>query len=151
MYGSLLGALRGKAPLIWDDDSDFGLDGDGRLLEVSKMEFLNKIKNLPYVEEIVHHWARDNLIQIYDKNSDFKVDLMIFHKSGDKMIRCGWLTWLFYFQYKAYHSFPARLIEQPLPKSRFGFFNMSVPREGNEILKYIYPDDWWKVVRRSGC
>ena len=61
------------------------------------------------------------------------------------------LTWLFYFQYKAYHSFPARLVEQPLPKSRFRFFNMSVPREENEILKYIYPDDWWKVVRPSGC
>lgn len=151
MYGSLLGALRGNAPIIWDDDSDFGLDGDGKLLELSKTEFFEKIKSVPGVKQIGDQWSRDNLIQIYDKNSDFKVDLMIFHKYGNTMMRRGWLTWLFYFQYKAYHSFPSRLVEQPLPKSRFRFFNISVPREGNEILKYIYPDDWWKVVKPLGC
>lgn len=151
MYGSLLGAIRGKAPLIWDDDSDFGLDGDGSLSKLGKTEFLANIQSLPGVKYIEDHWARDNLIQIYDNISDFKVDLIIFHKSGDTMMRRGWLTWLFYLQYKAYHSFPARLVEKPLPKIQFGFFHISAPREGNEILKYIYPNDWWKVVKPAGC
>ena len=151
MYGSLLGALRGNTPIIWDDDSDFGLDGDGRLSKLSKTEFFEKIKAVPGVKAIGDHWSRENLVQIYDKNSEFKVDMIIFHKSGDRVTRRGWLTWLFYFQYETYHSFPAKLVEQPLPKTRFGFFNISVPRDGNEILKYIYPNDWWRVVKPSGC
>lgn len=151
MYGSLLGALRGHAPLIWDDDSDIGLDGDGRLSNLSKTELFNKIRPLPGVKEIVDHWSRDSQFQVYDKNSEFRVDLIIFHRSGKLMMRSGWATWLLYFHYKAYHSFPAKLVDQPLPKTRFGFFTISVPRDGNEVLKYIYPDDWWKVVKPVGC
>jgi len=151
MYGSLLGARRGHAPLIWDDDSDFGVDGDGTFLKLGKTEFFKKIRDVGGVKQIGDHWSRENLIQIYDKNSEFKVDLMIFHKSGNMMIRRGWLTWLFPLQYKKYHSFPAKLVEHPLPKSLFGFFNISVPGDGSKILKYIYPDDWWRVVKPAGC
>ena len=53
------------------------------------------------------------------------------------MMRRGWLTLLFPLRYKKYHSFPAKLAEHPLPKSRFGFFNISVPRDRNEMLKYV--------------
>ena len=151
MYGSLLGALRGHAPLAWDDDTDIGLDGDGRLKTLSKTVLIEKLKSVGarYVDDCR---ARDGLIKIFDGNSEFSVDLVIFNRSGKWMKRPGWATWLFYFQYNKFHTFPAKLIEKPLPKIQFGFFNISAPRGGKEILKYIYPTDWWKIVKPpAGC
>ena len=150
MYGSLIGALRGHAPLVWDDDADIGVDGDGRLNTLSKTAFIEKLKSVG-VKRLDYFWSRDGLIKIHDGNSEFTVDLMIFNRSGKWMKRRGWATWLFYFQYNHFHTFPAELIAQPLPRIQFGFFNISAPRGGKEILKYIYPTDWWKVVKPPGC
>ena len=150
MYGSLLGALRGHAPLAWDDDTDIGLDGDGRLKTLSKSVFIEKLKSVG-AKDVGDFWWRDGLISIQDEDSEFSVDLMIFNRSGKWMKRPGWAKWLFYFQYNKFHTFPAKLIEKPLPKIQFGFFNISAPRGGKEILKYIYPTDWWKIVKPPGC
>ena len=150
MYGSLLGALRRHAPLTWDDDADIGLDGDGTLKTLSKTAFIEKLKSVG-AKEVNDHLSRDGLIKIHDRNSEFSVDLVVFDRSGKWMKRPGWATWLLYFQYNTFHTFPAKLIEHPLPKIQFGFFNISAPRGGKEILKYIYPTDWWKVVKPSGC
>ena len=138
MYDSLLGALRGHAPLVWDDDADIGLDGDGRLKTLSETAFIEKLKSVG-AKRLDYFWSRDGLIKIHDGNSEFTVDLMIFNRSGKWMKRPGWATWLLYFQYNNFHTFPAELIEQP------------APRGGKEILKYIYPTDWWKVVKPPGC
>jgi len=150
MYGSLLGALRGHAPLVWDDDADIGLDGDGTLKALSKTEFIEKLKSVG-AKHVGDFCSRDGLITIQDGNSEFSVDMVVFNRSGKWMKRLGWATWLFYFQYNNFHTFPAKLIEQPLPKIQFGFFNISAPRGGKEILKYIYPTDWWKVVKPPEC
>ena len=150
MYGSLLGAHRGYAPLAWDDDADIGLDGDGRLKTLGKTQLFKKLKSVG-TNEIVDKWSRNGLIMIRDANSEFSVDLTVFSRSGQWMKRPGWASWLFYLHYNTFHSFPAKLVEQPLPKTRFGFFNISVPRNGNEMLKYLYPTDWWKVVKPSQC
>ena len=150
MYGSLLGALRGHAPLAWDDDADIGLDGDGTFKTLSETVLIEKLKSVG-AKSVGVHLSRDGLIKIRDGNSEFSVDLVIFNRSGKWMKRSGWATWLLYVQYNNFHTFPAQLIEQPLPKIQFGFFNISTPRGGKEILKYIYPTDWWKVVKPPGC
>jgi len=150
MYGSLLGALRGHAPLAWDDDADIGLDGDGTLKQLRKTAFIEKLKSVG-AKHVDDFWSRDGLIKIHDGESEFSLDLLVFSRSGEWMKRPGWVTWLLYFHYKNFHSFPAKLIEQPLPNIQFGFFNISAPRGGKEILKYIYPTDWWKVVKPPGC
>ena len=150
MYGSLLGALRGHAPLAWDDDADIGLDGDGTLKTLGEIVLVEKLRSVG-AKRLDVFLSRDGLIKIHDGYSEFSVDLVVFHRSGKWMKRPGWATWLLYFQYNKFHTFPAKLIEQPLPEIQFGFFNISAPRGGKEILKYIYPTDWWKVVKPPGC
>ena len=150
MYGSLVGALRLQAPLAWDKDIDIGLDGDGRLKELGKTKFFENLKSVG-AKKITDNWSRDGLIKIYNENSGFSVDLIIYHRSENWMKRPGWASRLFYLHCNNSHKFPTKLIEQPLPKAQFGFFSISVPRNGSEMLKYNYPPDWLKVVQHLQC
>lgn len=47
--------------------------------------------------------------------------------------------------------FPARLALAPLPLKLFGTRAVPVPREEFEILKYHFPDNWWKEVKPLNC
>ena len=67
------------------------------------------------------------------------------------MTRTGIESWAFALNYRIYHSFPAWLVEPELPHVKFGFFNISIPKGGIEILKHLYPFNWWKEVRPRGC
>ncbi|KAJ7384154.1 hypothetical protein OS493_023482 [Desmophyllum pertusum] len=58
--------------------------------------------------------------------------LFVFYDHNGMMSRSGISSWLMPINFKVYHTFPSRLVEQPLPKVKFGFFNISVPRNGNE-------------------
>ena len=150
MYGSLVGALRVQAPLAWDKNIDIGLDGDGRLKELSKTKFFDELRSVG-ATKITDNWSRDGLIKIYNGNSEFSVDLMIFHGSDKWMKRPGWAAQLFYLHCNNSHKFLTKLVEQPLPKARFGFFSISVPRNGSEMLKYNYPPEWLKIVEHLEC
>lgn len=44
--------------------------------------------------------------------------------------------------------FPSRLAEPPLPLRLFGDVQLPAPREDIEILKYHFPNDWWKEDRK---
>ena len=47
---------------------------------------------------------------------------------------------------------PARLLQPPLPLSTFGpAGEVPVPREGPEVLKYQFPDTWWKDPTPPHC
>ena len=47
--------------------------------------------------------------------------------------------------------FPERLVREPLPLKLFGEHSVPVPREEFELLKYHFPDDWWKEVKPLNC
>lgn len=49
------------------------------------------------------------------------------------------------------HCFPLRLVAPPLPKREFGGHPLPVPREGIELQKYHFQDNWWKVVTPKNC
>jgi len=47
---------------------------------------------------------------------------------------------------------PARLLQPPLSYKHFGSAgDVPVPREGAEMLKYQFPDSWWKDSRPAHC
>lgn len=118
--------------------------------KLDKTNFFEKLKSIG-VTKIIDNWSRDGLIKIYNENSEFSVDLMIFHRSEEWMKRPGWASQLFYLHCDNFHKFPTKLVEQPKPRARFGFFSISVPRSGSEMLKYDYPADWLKIVEHLEC
>lgn len=47
--------------------------------------------------------------------------------------------------------FPPRLVSPPLPSREFGGYILPVPREGIELQKYHYQDNWWKEIKPNNC
>ena len=151
MYGTLWGALRNGGPLPWDYDADIGVDGDA----------LAKYTH----EQIVDAFARRRLVVTWsDRRGRYKVvcpdadeiegiDVMPFYDywRDGMMRRRGIESWVFFINYRVHHTFPARLVSKPLPVLSFGGRNVTVPRGGIEIQKYLYRGDWYKVVPPLGC
>lgn len=94
---------------------------------------------------------------------DFRglVRLVVFAKDkeianmGEPMYhRVGWLRRILPpdCQYSvSLECFPERLVREPLPLKLFGEHSVPVPREEFELLKYHFPDNWWKEVKPLNC
>ena len=151
MYGSVFGAFRAQGPLPWDNDVDIGFNGTGVF---ASMTFDNFIKPFTAKGLKVYHkrWITSNVMKVYsDALPHIKVDLFALYNYRGWMKRAGLETWIFALNYNLHDTFPARLLDKPLPKVPFGNFTMPVPREGIEIQKYLYPDDWWREVKPVTC
>ena len=148
MYGSLWGPLRGiPGPLPWDHDVDIGMNGNGNFSKIPLEEFKAKFAagGLGVIDELQRHGSFSVV------GSNESVGLFVYYDNRGIMMRPGYEPWLLYIHYRLRHSFPARLIQQPLPKVKFGSFNISVPRGGIEVMKHLYPSNWWKVVKPRSC
>ena len=150
MYGSLWGPLRGIAgPLPWDDDVDLAINGDGQFNQMTFAEFKALFTVLGL--SIESRLRQSSLMVISENNRWPSLDLFVFYDYNGMMMRPGIESWLLPINYRLYHTFPSNLVEEPLPKAKFGFFNISVPRKGIEIMKHLYPYNWYKVVKPKGC
>ena len=150
MYGSMWGPLRGfEGPLPWDDDVDLAINGDGHFSQMTFEEFkaLFTVHGLSVESRL---W-QSSLIVISEKGRWPSLDLFVFYDYNGMMKRSGIESWLMPINYRLYHTFPSSLVKQPLPKVKFGFFNISIPRNGIEVMKHLYPYNWWKVVKPKGC
>lgn len=148
MYGSIFGARRAQGPLPWDYDVDIGLKGE----QFSKINFsviVNRFKAAGM--DLINHLDRNALLVIAKPEWPLHVDTFTFYNYHGMRSRSGWAPWLLFVNYRLHHSFPSRLVDCDMPKMRFGYFNISVPCEGEEILKYLYRNDWWKEVKPLGC
>ena len=150
MYGSIWGPLRGlEGPLPWDDDVDLAINGDGQFSQMTFEEFkaLFTVLGLSVESRL---W-QSSLIVISEKGRWPSLDLFVFYDYNGMMKRPGIESWLMPINYRLYHTFPSSLVKQRLPKVKFGFFNISIPRNGIEVMKHLYPHNWWKVVKPKGC
>lgn len=148
MYGSIFGAMRVKGPLPWDYDVDIGIRGEQYIM-LEKSEFFRPFEQVGMIVE--DHVNRNGLIQMKRHGWNLGVDLFTFYDYGGNMKRPGWAPRLLFINYALHHTFPSRLVKSPMPITKFGCFNISVPREGKEILKYLYRFDWWKEVKPLNC
>ena len=149
MYGSIFGARRIQGPLPWDNDADIAFDGNGRFAEITFDEFFARFRAAGL--NLRNKWTQSGSFVVSRDGSPLTVDLFAYYDHGGMMKRTGLESWLFAVNYRIYHTFPTWLVENPLPKTRFGFFNVSIPRGGDEILKYLYRYNWWKEVKPKGC
>lgn len=149
MYGSIWGARRIGKPLPWDNDVDIGFDGEGRFADMTLSEFFAPFEAAGL--KVKSKWTQSGTFVISQEGLWLSVDLFALYNYGGTMRRRGLEPWIFALNYRIYHSFPAWLVEPELPQVKFGFFNISIPKGGIEILKHLYPYNWWKEVRPSGC
>lgn len=146
IYGSLWGALRYNNPLPWDNDLDMALMYD-EVKEIDVADFVRAFhkKNINIYYRLWHGTYRV-------QRDTARGDLMVFRKTiFDNMCRTGIETWLFFINHKQFHTFPASLMEKPLPVTLFAGVNISIPRSGIEIQKHFYPHDWWREMKPVGC
>ena len=149
MYGSIWGALRIGRPLPWDNDVDIGFYGEERFAHMTLNEFIAPFKAAGL--KVKNKWIQSGTIVIEKEGLPLTVDLFAFYNQGGVMRRRGLESWIFALNYRTHHSFPAKLVEPELPQAKFGFFNISIPKGGIEIMKHLYPYNWWKEVPPVGC
>ena len=148
MYGSLWGPLRGiSGPLPWDHDVDIGIDGNGNFKKIPLEKFKAQFKAACL--GLIDKFQESRYLSV--KGYGGSVGLFLYYNYRGTMMRSGYESWLFYIHYRFRHSFPAKLLQHPLPKVKFGSFNISVPRGGIEIMKHLYPTNWWKVIKPKSC
>ena len=144
-YFSLFGALRYKNPLPWDTDVDI----------LIRHEELQGMEETVFIDE----FNKKNITIYYRPwfgayritRDKARGDLMIFKNNSNSMNRVGLESYAFFINYRNFHVFPARLIKKPLPQRVFCGVNFSVPRNGLEIQKYHYRQDWWLEKLPKGC
>lgn len=148
IYGSIWGAYRSQGPLPWDYDIDLGILGDEVFSEIPREEFVK-----PFQERGIRVNDKMHVASVfYLSRGEFaQVDLDVFYNYDGWMQRAGWIPWVLYYNYKTYHTFPAWMVQEPLPKMQFFDVQMSVPRGGQEILKYLYPKDWERPFTPFAC
>eukprot|EP00794_Sanderia_malayensis_P017351 gene17351-19084_t len=144
-YGSLFGAIRYKKPLPWDNDFDLLLrDEELDTIDIKDLENNFKMKDIKMEYK---NWMGGYRLT----RGRSRGDLMIFKDYDGTMKRVGLESYAFFVNYQHYHNFPTRLLKIPLPTLEFCGMNFSVPRNGLEIQKYHYPDDWWQEKKPKGC
>lgn len=148
LYGSNWGAIRVGGPLPWDDDVDLGVVADINYLSLTEDEFIEEFTSRGLT--VVNHMSQKTSIKI--TRGIANVDVIVYYDYNGLMKRKGWEPFLIPVHYRLHHSFPTWVVKTPpgLPKMKFGNFNMSVPRGGREIMKYLYRYNWWQDFESEG-
>lgn len=152
-YGSLWGQLRLSRSLPWEADVELCVLNEEMAL---KDEVFLERQFRKHSMKIVYDSTEGKYI-INDKSlPGATVELIVFEE--DPMVgmlrRVGWKRRVLPPDCESLPSlncFPPRLVKPPLPSREFGGYILPVPREGIEIQKYHYPDNWWKEILPKNC
>lgn len=157
-FGSLFGQLRMSQSLPWETDVEMCVLNE----EISqhdevflKRAFWRRDLNIEYdsangVYAIKRKSDFDGLVQliVFAKDKDIAEDQdLMYHRVGWKRRMlppdCSYSPSL--------QCFPSRLVTSPLPLKLFGSKVLPVPREEFEMLKYHFPDSWWREEKALNC
>ncbi|BFZ09609.1 hypothetical protein BsWGS_12648 [Bradybaena similaris] len=144
-YGTLWGALRYGRTLPWDNNVNFCvLKTEIQkvswewLQETFQANHMGVTYNLRQGEYLISRGPAQAVITVfYQSHSEARLDGL-----GHKLLG---------FFYKHPVSFPSRLLKAPFSKIVFHGKAMPIPHEDVQILKHLYPEDWWLEKPPPGC
>ena len=143
-YGTLWEMRRLKYPLMSGNSVDIGILANQAFTDKTWPEFMAPFKSAGFI-------VSGNKERLFIEGSmnfrrnpfkDLSVKVYTFYNCNGVVQRTGLWSWLFFINYKKYHSFPWSFLAPALPKVRIGSVDIPVPRGGLEILRYIYPTHW---------
>lgn len=150
-YGSLWGALYIQNILPWDTNVDFCVRNE----EIMKHDESHLLRLFGQHGMDIEYNNKDGIYEVYNRSSKlghahvivFESDLRTGH-----MRRVGWKNRITPPDMcEALHCFPPNLVEPPLPRIKYGNLEVPAPHEEIELLKYLYPNDWWKELKARDC
>ncbi|XP_015783868.1 uncharacterized protein LOC107361543 [Tetranychus urticae] len=150
-YNSLWGALKMGTVLPWVNYLEICTIND----ELSRMDeaFIFRIFKSQHLR--MSYISSEGVYLVHDETvNEPEIKLVLFEKDSvtSQYRRVGWRNRLVPpNSCAAIHCFPPMLIEKPLPVSTLLNIEISVPREKEEIQKYLFPDDWWKDIEPEKC
>lgn len=154
-FGTLFGAMRYKDILPWDSDVDLIIvppfDHDQLIARLK--EKTNATANdygVWYGPKFGYYKVRGPRV---DDKIGVQVDLLVYKEwwFNGYMHRVGWDAWWMWYRNINTMTFPARLVKGTLPTMEFIGVQWPVPKEGIEIQKYHYANNWWKESKPLGC
>jgi hypothetical protein len=145
-YGALWGALRSQRTLQWDRNIDFCIiKHELESIDDNIFHQAFKSQGLKYY----YNSRRGKYVVTY---KTVTAEITVFERMGSHVERVGWEKRIIPHFYVNYQHFPYHLIEkQPLPTEEFNNIKVFVPHDNFEIQKYLYPENWWRVVKPRGC
>lgn len=159
-HESLWASLYNEGPRTWDVTIDFCLFGslldhqdEGYVQKVFKSQ--NLFLEYDVLDGIYTVHLSEEPAMIKDGNSLFG-RLFLFQESslGRMMLRKAGVKRALLpedCENALLECFPSQLVRQPLPMIKYGPHELPGPREGIEIQKYHYPDDWWLQRKMPSC
>lgn len=151
-FGGLWGQLRIGRALPWVRKVDLCLVDTLRDDALITKAFREESLSATYM-----HAAGIYLVQEHEVGEDApKVEIIVFEEDTvTQMVRrVGWTRRVLPPDCELSPSlqcFPPQLVISPLPMKQFGGHSIPVPREGIELQKYHYPNDWWLEVKPTDC
>ncbi|KAK7107636.1 uncharacterized protein [Littorina saxatilis] len=153
-YGTLWGALRQGRILPWDNNVDFcALDSHFVNASSSQLKDAFAERNLV----IEYDWRRGvydvSLLQgkVLGHIYVFTTSIMRGENELHLAMPGGWMNKMRRrFGHKQV-SFPVWLLKEPFEATKVNGVDVPVPHDGIEMLKYLYPDDWWLELKPPGC
>lgn len=147
-YDSLWGALNTNGPLKWHQTVDMCLLNE----ELTRFEEAFLIRLFKRKGLSLSYRTSDGIYLVTNNDVKPVVRLYLFEHSDGNYRRVGWRNRLVPpDNCDRVHCFPARLIAKPLPTENFMSLRVPVPREGIEIQKYLFPDNWWLDSQPEQC
>ncbi|CAH0386900.1 unnamed protein product [Bemisia tabaci] len=152
-YGSLWGQIRLSRSLPWESNVEFCVFNE-ELITKDEVYLQRVFKQH---QLLLSYDSSEGLYSIMDpKIGGALVELVVFEENPQigMMRRIGWKRRLLPPDCEAMSAldcFPTYLVSSPLPSREFGGYDLPVPREGIEIQKYHFPQNWWKEVLPKNC
>ena len=151
-YNSLWGAIQESGPLPWDMNAQLCLI-NSELAKHDEVTLLREFRRQGM--DLVYSSAEGEYTISNSSNSEnIQISILMILFEEDERLgmyrRVGWKRRLLPPDCDAHPTlqcFPPDLIRHPLPMRTFGPLLLPAPREDIDLLKFHYPNTWWKPLK----